>query len=191
MSYDIHVYHLAATPAAVIRARVAPDRVAGWLRRAYRSVGERLASDGIAPAGPAFACYTVDGDAVEVEAGYPVRVALDGDGLVMPSGLPGGPAAVTVHKGGLERVDAAYRRIGIWLARHHLRSHGRHWEQYLVGLATNDGDRSRWRTEIVVPYRWDTVLVGGDPEDQDIAWPGAGYHDEYHSRYAVDLAAAR
>ncbi len=105
--------------------------------------------------GPPFACYTIDGDRVEIEAGYPVSVAVAGDGLVMPSGLPGGPAAITVHEGPLDSLDVAYRRVESWLAGHGFTPRGRHWERYLVGGVTNESDPLQWRTEVVVPYSWD------------------------------------
>jgi effector-binding domain-containing protein len=146
---------LEVTPTVVTRAAMAPDRVAGWLSRVYRSIGERLDRDGVAVVGPPFACYTADGGRVEIEAGYPVSVPVAGDGVVMPSGLPGGPAAVTVHEGPLDSLDVAYRRVESWLAAQGFTPRGRHWERYLVGEVTHEGDPARWRTEVVVPYGWE------------------------------------
>jgi hypothetical protein len=67
---------LDAVPAAVMRAPMGRDRISGWLCGAYRSVRARLAVEGIAMAGPAFACYTDTGDGIEVEAGYWRTVSL-------------------------------------------------------------------------------------------------------------------
>ena len=152
---QVHACALEPTPAVVMRAVIAPDRVRGWLSRAYRSINERLARDGLAVAGPPFACYTADGDRIQIEAGYALPIAVAGDGVIMPSGLPGGPAAITVHLGPLDSLDVAYRRIESWLAGQGLTARGRHWERYVVGDVTDEGDPSRWRTEVVVPYGWD------------------------------------
>ena len=155
MPRQVRACVLEPTPAAVMRAAMAPDRVVGWLSRAYRSIRERLAHDGVTVVGPPFACYTVDDDRVAIEAGYPVSIAVAGDGLVMASGLPGGPAAVTVHDGPLDSIEATYRCVESWLAGQCFTVRGRHWERYLVGDITNEDDTSRWRTEVVVPYGWD------------------------------------
>jgi effector-binding domain-containing protein len=157
----VQACELDATPAAVIRAAMAADRVPGWLRRAYRLVDAQLAGEGIAVAGPAFASYTRSGDRVEVEAGYPVPVAVAGNGIVVPSGLPGGPAAITLHEGSAATLDVAYRRIETWLAGHGFTARGRHWERYLVGSVTGEPDPSRWRTEVVVPYSWQRWVPAG------------------------------
>jgi effector-binding domain-containing protein len=149
---------LDATPAAVVRARVLPERIPGWLREAYRLVAAQLAVEGVAAVGPPFACYTSTGDGIEVEAGYPVPVAVAGDGVVVPSGLPGGPAAAVVHEGSLTALEAAYRRVEAWLAGHGFTARGRHWERYLAGGAGPDA----WRTEIVVPYGWHRWVPTGD-----------------------------
>jgi effector-binding domain-containing protein len=185
MTHHVRVCELYAVPTAVMRARISPQRLARWLDRAFSQVGERLGHDGITAIGPAFACYTAGserytagserytagserytagserypagGEAIEVEAGFPVSAAVPGDGLVLASGLPGGPAAIIVHYGPLESVDETYRRIGTWLDGHGLRIRGRHWERYLIGAATKESDSSQWRTEIVVPFRYTRV----------------------------------
>jgi effector-binding domain-containing protein len=128
----------------------------GWLPAAYQRVADALARQGAQPSGPPFARYTRQGELIEVEAGFAVDNAIVDDGDVVASGLPGGPAAVATCAARAARADVAYRAVDRWLNRHGFAAVGPHWEYYERRTGT-ERDPSRWRTEIVVPYRWHLI----------------------------------
>jgi effector-binding domain-containing protein len=152
--YQIRLHPLAARPTAVVRATVRPGSVAHWLPKAHARVAAALAGAGPCVVGAPFARFTLDGGRLDVEAGFPVSEAITDLGEVIASGLPGGPAAVTLHRGPHELLDAAYAELDTWLGRRGLVEAGPHWEVYLTD-ARHTADSGRWRTRIVVPCRWD------------------------------------
>jgi AraC family transcriptional regulator len=163
MTDEIRTIDLTACRTAVIRARMAPNSVARWLPGAYRRVARALERQGEQPRGPAFARYTVDGDLVAVEAGFPVGAEIAEDGSVVASELPGGPAVVATHTGRFETVDDTFEIVDAWLETHGLAAAATHWESYRA-TAGDEWDPSRLRTDVVVPYqrsadsrRWDVV----------------------------------
>jgi effector-binding domain-containing protein len=139
---------------AVVRGEMPREALAAWLVDAIGAVRSYLLLDGIAPAGPPFARFTTLGDAVAVEAGFPVTREVPGDGHVEPSTLPDGCAAVTTHRARYEDLDQAYETVKSWLIRKGCRPAGPYWEVYYRDPSA-EPDPRRWRTEVVVPYRVD------------------------------------
>jgi len=137
---------------AVVRGEMPADELPAWLAGVFAAVGDYLDRAGVAPAGPPFARYSSLGDVVAVEAGFPVPTEVPGDGLVEPSALPDGPAAVTTHWGGYESLDTAYRACRTWLDDHGYQPAGPHWEVYHTDPAS-ETDPAQWRTDVVVPFR--------------------------------------
>jgi AraC family transcriptional regulator len=123
---------------------------------------ERLGELAIPVGGPPFARYHTfaEGeDAVDVEIGFPLGSA-EAAGLpamadlhpgdIGTSELPGGEAAVTVHRGPYEGLRAAYLELLEWI-----RAEGREegsgpWESYVDDPGAIE-DVSDVRTEIVWP----------------------------------------
>jgi len=149
MIHHVYACDLEPCATAVLRAWLPPERVAGWLVSAWRTIDRELAARNVTPTGPAFARFTPDRGLVEVEAGYPIAAPLASGGVLVPSGLPGGPAAITVHRAPGVPVEAAYQRIGQWLADHGFTARDRHWEHYHT-----TGPESGDLIELVVPYSW-------------------------------------
>lgn len=127
--------------------------IGSWLARAYGTLGRVITLHGAYPAGPPFARYRqLADDRFAVEAGFPVSAAIDADGDVRPSQLPGGPAAVTVHIGPYEQMAPAYRALASWVSSHGGEPAGDPWEVYYTDPAS-ESDPATWRTEIIQPYR--------------------------------------
>jgi effector-binding domain-containing protein len=152
ITYEIASRTLARELTAVIRGKLPPEELAGWLAGVFKTVHDYLLDSATEPVGPPFARYTFLADTVAVEAGFPVAGEIAGDGLVEPSALPGGTAAVIVHMGGYEDLDKAYAAVHDWLDAHGHVPAGPHWEVYVTD-PTAEPDPHRWRTDIVVPYR--------------------------------------
>jgi len=142
---------LSERPTAVVVDTVAVGDVGPWISSAFGRVAAVLAAQRVEPAGPPYARYFDAGDRrFRVEAGFPVRRAIDPEAGVVPSTLPGGDAATTVHAGPYERIGDAHDRLAAWCDAHGLADAGAPWEVYLTD-PTAVPDPAAWRTEVVVP----------------------------------------
>jgi AraC family transcriptional regulator len=118
----------------------------------------RLGELGATPAGPPFArSHEWGGDVADIEIGYPVAArpaGLDALSDAEPgepgaSELPGGLAAVALHRGPYNRLPSVYPRLRAWIREQgHVEGAGP-WESYL----DNPGavDHAALRTEVVWP----------------------------------------
>ena len=153
ITYDVTDRVLTDQYTAVIRDEIPRPDLPAWLRRAHRDVAGYLGRWRIEIAGPPFARFTFLGDEVAVEAGFPVPREVAGEGRVVPSRLPDGPAVVTTHYGRYEDLADAYAAARRWLATHGRAPTGVHWEIYHTD-PTQEPDPARWRTDVVIPYRF-------------------------------------
>ena len=82
----------------------------------FASLAAALDGAGVVPAGPAWSLYDRAGDeGLRIAAGLPVPAAAD-----LPSGLervelPEQEVAVTLHRGGMDGIAAAYRAVMTWM----------------------------------------------------------------------------
>ena len=152
MTYDVASRDLTEQTTLVVRARVPVEQVSQWLPQVYQEVFGLLARQGAQPVGPPFARYVMHPDAFEVEAGAPVVGPVTPEGRVVPGTLPGGPAAVTTHTGAYEELGGALDALTAWVAEHGAEPAGAHWEVYFSDPQA-EPDPSRWRTDVVLPYR--------------------------------------
>jgi effector-binding domain-containing protein len=152
LTRDIQMLDLAGTCTAVVRGEMPRDELPAWLAGVFSTVRDSLHQTRVARTGPPFARYTFLGDTVAAEAGYPVAREIPGDGLVEPSRLPAGPAAVTTHVGSYDYLSHTYLGLRTWLRDRGYTPVGPHWENYLTSPFT-DPDPTHWRTEMVMPYR--------------------------------------
>ena len=152
LSNEITTQVLTDRYTAVVRDELPADELPAWLAGVCRTVRDYLTRTGVPPIGPPFARYAFLGPVVAVEAGFPVPREIPGDGLVEPSTLPDGQAAVTVHWGPYEDLEKAYLACRHWLDSHGYEPAGPHWEVYHTDPFA-EPDPARWRTDVVVPYR--------------------------------------
>lgn len=137
---------------AVVRATVRVEEMPQFFGRAFGAVFAELGRLGIDPSGEPFAYYpTEPAELTDVEAGVPVGAPIEPHGEVVPSQLPGGRAAVTVHVGPyttlgetygvltseLDQAGLAIRPIGMW--------------EFYETDPDSEPDEGRWRTRVVVP----------------------------------------
>ncbi len=160
-SNDIRIEELSPEVAVAIRVRepMASVDVGRIFGEAMGRLGARLGSIGVSPAGPPFARYHDWGrQTADIEIGFP----LDGRpldladltdvpaGEVGVSSLPGGEAAIIVHRGPYPTLGEAYRRLAEWIRAHGREEGGAPWESYLDDPATVE-DVGTLRTAIVWP----------------------------------------
>jgi effector-binding domain-containing protein len=148
VTYDVHLAEVVTRPSAVVRAHVRTDDIAAFVAGAFAEVMTVLARQHLAPVGPPFSRYTVGEDGFEVESGFPTSGAVAASGRVVPSELPGGAVATTLHTGAYDEVGAAYAAAETWLAEHRMVAAGAPWESYLDGSEVAEP-----RTEVSVPCR--------------------------------------
>jgi effector-binding domain-containing protein len=151
VTYQVSTVRLTDRYTAVVRAELPVDELPAWLTGVFLTARAYLTQQGIEPAGAPFARLAFLGGVVAAEAGFPVGQEIPGDGVVEPSTLPDGPAAVTVHWGRYDDLTHAYQACRDWLADHGLEPVGPHWEVYHTDPNT-EPDPARWRTDVVVPF---------------------------------------
>jgi effector-binding domain-containing protein len=143
-----HIERLPVQPAAVVRARVAVNRIPAFLARAYADVLAVLAAQGLRPSGPPFARYGMGDRTFDVEAGFPTTAPVAPSGRVEASELPGGPALVILHRGPYDDVALDLRAGQEWLAANRWIATGDPWEAYLDGPEVAEP-----RTVVYLPCR--------------------------------------
>jgi effector-binding domain-containing protein len=153
LSQEITTTALSSRYTAVVRGEMPADELPAWLSTVFGRVYDYLVREGIYPAGPPFARFTFLGHLVAVEAGFPVPREIPGDGVVEPSRLPAGPAAVTSHYGRYEDLEEVHLACRAWLDDHGYQPAGPHWEVYYTD-PRREPDPARWRTDVFAPFRW-------------------------------------
>jgi len=142
---------LVPQPTATIRDTIAMADVGPWMATAFGEVMAYLGEIRSAPAGPPFARYfSMPGETIDVESGFPVIAPVAPRGRIVASELPGGPAAVTTHMGSYETLDTAYAAIQEWMAEHGRQPGGPFWEVYFTD-PNEVPDPAQWRTEVYQP----------------------------------------
>ena len=147
--YEIERQTLVEQPTAVICDKVAVPDLPEWFGRVFSAVAAAIGRSGSTIAGPPFARYNQIGDEFfDVEAGFPVATPIRGNGDVVPSALPAGPAISTWHVGPYDTLTAGYDALSAWLEEHGATPSGPPWEVY---VSEPQGDPATWRTLIVQP----------------------------------------
>jgi len=149
MTYDVTFTEVAEQNTAVRRGHVDHMGIADFLGGAFGAVAGVLGAQGLEPAGPPFAMYAVAADGGWViEAGFPVFDPIEATDDVVPSTLPGGSVAQTIHRGSYDGLQAAYQAVEAFIAAAGFRLGDGAWESYLDEPGTPDQ-----RTLVVMTLR--------------------------------------
>ncbi len=123
MPYEVTVKELPAQPVAATRATTDLRGISAAIGTGVHAILDELGRRGIAPAGPLQVVYhadqVLDEDTVApIEICWPVAAPFEGRGEVYGTELPGGPAAVTVHRGPYAEIGPAYHTLSGWIQDH-------------------------------------------------------------------------
>jgi effector-binding domain-containing protein len=130
VEYEVRPTESAATPTAVVAASTSweefPNRWKGMLDEVWaflRGPGAGLRTDG-------HNIMLYKDDVPNVEVGVQVTGPFAPSGRVVPSTLPAGEAAMTIHRGPPGQIAAAHRAVLDWCAAHGRHVAGPRWEVY-------------------------------------------------------------
>jgi effector-binding domain-containing protein len=153
MSYEFAIRKVSPQPTMSIRGQTTLAGLRGTIEEYVSEVWRHVQRLGGKPTGPPFTRYhAVDGQRIDLEAGFPVRSALAAEDRVRPRELPGGEVAVTTHVGPYEGLVTAGEALAGWIRAQGREAAGPNWEVYLAAPG-DEPDPARWRTEIVKPLK--------------------------------------
>jgi effector-binding domain-containing protein len=137
---DAEMRQLTPRPTAAVRLQAPTSELAGLFDEHLPNIAHRLADMGVQPAGPPYARYHQFGEErVDVEIGIPVaspvpNVPLLADaepGEMASAELPGGRAAITVHRGPYSGLSAIYEGLHDWIHQQGDDEGSGPWESYV------------------------------------------------------------
>ena len=133
MAYDVTIERTAERPTAVVRANTTWREFPTLWRTLLDDVWAFLrARPGLRTDGHNAMLYRnglAEGE-VAVEVGVQVTRSFEAAGRVVPSTLPAGEAAATVHTGTPAEIGAAHDAVVAWCAAQHRELTGVRWEIY-------------------------------------------------------------
>jgi effector-binding domain-containing protein len=158
--HDPAIIDLAPQATAAVRVQQPfGDDLAPLFDRYPQLILDRLTELGTGIGGPPFARYHEFGpERVDVEIGFPVPAPVKAlpsladcpPGEVGSSELPGGPTAVTTHRGAYDGLSKTYDRLHDWIHAEGRDDGPGPWESY-VDSPTEVADPTQLRTTVFWP----------------------------------------
>jgi AraC family transcriptional regulator len=157
MEYSVTRKDLTAQPVLVVRRRVRRAEIAATIAAELPKVFLHAQQRARAITGYPITRYLdTSVGLVTLETGMRVTAhggestASGGEGEVLAEMLPGGPAAVTIHSGPYDQLQAAYAALEEWITGNGFRPAGAPWEAYLNDPADHPNPED-WKTEVCWP----------------------------------------
>ena len=152
MPYQCEINDLAERPTLAVRAVVPVHELPQAIGAAFGAVARYLGERGEQPAGPPFVAYhTMDMQALDVEAGFPVFAPVEVLGDIRAGEIPAGKYASCLHIGPYTELRAAYEALNRYVVERGLEATGIAYEFYL-----NDPEKTppeELQTEILFPLK--------------------------------------
>ena len=128
MTYHVELTTSAESPTAVVAATTTWERFPSLWKEMLDQVWAFLRSSDLRTDGHNIMLYK--DDVPNVEVGVQVTRSFKPIGQVVPSRLPAGRVACTLHRGPYDRLDEPHRAIREWCAARRLALAGPRWEIY-------------------------------------------------------------
>jgi len=128
MTYHVELTTSAESPTAVVAATTTWERFPSLWKEMLDQVWAFLRSSDLRTDGHNIMLYK--DDVPNVEVGVQVTRSFKPIGQVVPSRLPAGRVACTLHRGPYDRLDEPHRAIREWCAARSLALAGPRWEIY-------------------------------------------------------------
>ena len=136
MDTPIEIVERSTQHTVAIRTRSDVKDLPNLLPRTYSKLMHYLNGVGVPVADPPYAYaayYNVDMEDLDIEAGFPVDVQVEGKGNIMAGEIPAGRFATVVHTGPYEELEPTYKRLSAWISQHQAKPAGVVYEMYLNG----------------------------------------------------------
>ncbi len=104
-------------PTLSIRTTTPVEKISQVFGEGYGKIAKFMQEKGIQFAGNPFAIYyNEDMQNLDIEFGFPVANAVEGEGDVKASKLPAGKAAVNLYTGPYSGIEKAYNELMKWMS---------------------------------------------------------------------------
>jgi len=150
--YDIETRTFEQQDTAVVRRRMAASELTSWLSGVYGTVALHLQRIGVTAVGQPFVRYHARDGHIDVEAGLPTAERITPKDELRLSALPGGPAAVTWHRGAPDELEPAFEALQAWMERTGVEPVGAPWAIHHIDPIGRPEDHG-WTSEVVQPFR--------------------------------------
>lgn len=128
MTYDMQRVEAKSHLIAAVRLRASIPELPRVIPAACGEVWKFIRANQIPNPGRNVAVYL--DDVINIECGAEVGAKFSGDGRVICSQTPAGPAVMTVHRGPYHLMAQAHGAVRQWCADQHLSIAGPNWEVY-------------------------------------------------------------
>jgi effector-binding domain-containing protein len=134
MDKTIQFEHLSAQHTAHVRVRTPVDKLPEVLGRSYGQIMGEIQAQGLQVIGPAYTAYfNMDMQDLDVEIGFIVNGAVEGQGEIKAGKFAAGKYASCIHKGPYSEMEPTYNRLTQWIESQGVKPTGIAYEQYLNG----------------------------------------------------------
>ena len=139
-------------PVLSVRYRTAAAKLPETMGPIYGEIAAYMARKRIPFAGPPFALYhNMDLADLDVEIGFPVGKAEQGEGRIKAGTLPGGPTAAAKHTGPYATIEATYNALMAFVAAKGVTPESFMYEEYLN--SPEDTPTEKLETNIYFPLK--------------------------------------
>lgn len=146
---SIPIVTLPVQPTLSLREDVQQEKIYEVYVRLLGQLDRYAASRGVKPVGAPFTRYHVWNPPrhIAMEVGLTFAAPVPGSGAIQAGSLPGGPAAMVVHRGDYSGLGTEFARLEKWVRHRH--PAGPPWYVWVV----TEGDSASWVTEIYWPLQ--------------------------------------
>ncbi len=142
---EVHTAH--------VRKRVRMAEISKEMATLLPAVMNHVRAQGVQPAGPPYSRYwSMPGEEIDVEVGFPVARPLPETDTIKAGKLPGGRTISTWHVGPYHEMGRTWQSAMAWMTENKLTGRGAPWEVYWTDPGL-EPDSSKWRTQILLPVQ--------------------------------------